>query len=674
MQRNLVKHWQNRNKSVAILAMVLSACVPGASRAPAPATQLDASILAQLMQSEDLRTYDAPAFNRLALNTNEIIRAQTAIAAGRIGDRAATPLLIHMLRDASARVRSAAAFAIGELADSSVTAVAALHVPTPEALHALGKIGGATARTYVETTLRTSKNPALLKEALLAIWRFPRTPSTAEAVLPFVGSADSEIRWRAVYALTRPLPDPANVARFIGWLQDRDPLVRSFAVRGLRAAAADSVNMRAQAAAALITALRDGDAHVRTNAVTMLAGYRNADVSASVIPLLNDPDLNTRVAAAATLGLLQETAAADPLGRVANDATQKMVVRGTALSSLIAIDALRGLTLAQSLRSNENWQLRMYVARALTQSRTAESFALAGDLAHDSDPRVAAPATASAALIAGDTLKAARALFIEMLAGSDAVLRSEALGGLERLAEPGDEAIAFDAFERALRDSTEDAANAAIGVLAKLGKDNPAILRTFATRFPLSRIPLIEVQRAAIREMKVAGICCQIEMRPEVYTRVVNNVLIPALRGAPLPRVRITTEGAGAFDIEMLAADAPITVDNFMTLAGRGYFNGNRWHRVVPNFVLQDGDPTGTGSGGPGYAIRDEINPVRYLRGIVGMALSGPDTGGSQFFVTHSPQPHLDGGYTVFGRVISGMDNADRVVQDDRITRIEIIK
>jgi cyclophilin family peptidyl-prolyl cis-trans isomerase len=119
-----------------------------------------------------------------------------------------------------------------------------------------------------------------------------------------------------------------------------------------------------------------------------------------------------------------------------------------------------------------------------------------------------------------------------------------------------------------------------------------------------------------------------------------------------------------------------------MTLASGGYFRAApapgsptfRWHRVVPNFVLQDGDPRGDGSGGPGYVIRDEINGHRYLRGTLGMALSGPDTGGSQFFIAHSPQPHLDGGYTVFGRVVAGMDAADRVVQDDPILSIEVYR
>jgi cyclophilin family peptidyl-prolyl cis-trans isomerase len=93
---------------------------------------------------------------------------------------------------------------------------------------------------------------------------------------------------------------------------------------------------------------------------------------------------------------------------------------------------------------------------------------------------------------------------------------------------------------------------------------------------------------------------------------------------------------------------------------------------VVPDFVVQDGDPRGDGSGGPGYTIRDEINQRPYLRGTVGMALGGPDTGGSQFFITHSPQPHLDGIYTVFGQVVSGMDVVDRLQQWDTIDRIRV--
>lgn len=130
----------------------------------------------------------------------------------------------------------------------------------------------------------------------------------------------------------------------------------------------------------------------------------------------------------------------------------------------------------------------------------------------------------------------------------------------------------------------------------------------------------------------------------------------------------VTTKGS--FTIQFLPEVAPLTVDNFVQLAERDFFNGQSIPRVVPNFVIQAGDPRGDTNGGPGYQIRCEINEVPYERAAVGMALSGKDTGGSQWFVTHSPQPHLDGGYTVFGRVILGMDVVDNISRGDVIRRV----
>ena len=115
-----------------------------------------------------------------------------------------------------------------------------------------------------------------------------------------------------------------------------------------------------------------------------------------------------------------------------------------------------------------------------------------------------------------------------------------------------------------------------------------------------------------------------------------------------------------------------MTVDSFVTLARKGFFDGTTIHRVVPDFVVQAGDPRGDGTGGPGYALRDELNPLPYVRGRIGMALSGPDTGGSQWFVTLSRQPHLDGAYTVFGEVTAGMDVVDRIEQNDRLLSVRV--
>ncbi|MGH9945684.1 MAG: peptidylprolyl isomerase [Pyrinomonadaceae bacterium] len=146
-----------------------------------------------------------------------------------------------------------------------------------------------------------------------------------------------------------------------------------------------------------------------------------------------------------------------------------------------------------------------------------------------------------------------------------------------------------------------------------------------------------------------------------------------ALRKNGSVKAVLTTE-KGTFTIDLLPEDAPLTVDNFIKLARANYFNGLEVHRVVPNFVMQDGDPRGDGNGGPGWSIRCEINMIPYERGAVGMALSGKDTGGSQWFVTHSPQPHLDGGYTVFGKVNeTGMKVVDNIVRGDKIISVKIV-
>jgi cyclophilin family peptidyl-prolyl cis-trans isomerase len=129
----------------------------------------------------------------------------------------------------------------------------------------------------------------------------------------------------------------------------------------------------------------------------------------------------------------------------------------------------------------------------------------------------------------------------------------------------------------------------------------------------------------------------------------------------------------GLVEVALMTQDAPMTTWNFAQLAKKKFFDNTSFMRVVPNFVIQGGDPRNDMNGGPGYAIRDEINLQKYTRGAVGMALSGPDTGGSQFFITHSPQPHLDGGYTIFGRVYEGMSGVvDQTERGDRVETITI--
>ncbi|HXF61834.1 MAG TPA: peptidylprolyl isomerase [Caldilineaceae bacterium] len=130
----------------------------------------------------------------------------------------------------------------------------------------------------------------------------------------------------------------------------------------------------------------------------------------------------------------------------------------------------------------------------------------------------------------------------------------------------------------------------------------------------------------------------------------------------------------GDIVLELYPKHAPKTVNNFVFLARQGFYDGVTFHRVIRDFMIQGGDPTGTGRGGPGYRFEDETrgNPLKHETGVISMANAGPNTNGSQFFITHSPQPHLDGRHTVFGKVIEGQDVVDSIRQGDQIHKVTV--
>lgn len=132
----------------------------------------------------------------------------------------------------------------------------------------------------------------------------------------------------------------------------------------------------------------------------------------------------------------------------------------------------------------------------------------------------------------------------------------------------------------------------------------------------------------------------------------------------------------GTIELKLYPEYAPKTVNNFIFLAKEGFYDGVTFHRVIEDFVIQGGDPTGTGRGGPGYKFEDEFinNPLKHERGVISMANAGPNTNGSQFFITHSPQPHLNGRHTVFGKVTNGLDVVDSIEQGDEMIEVKIIE
>ena len=149
----------------------------------------------------------------------------------------------------------------------------------------------------------------------------------------------------------------------------------------------------------------------------------------------------------------------------------------------------------------------------------------------------------------------------------------------------------------------------------------------------------------------------------------------PAMQIDPEKSYQISMETTkGTIEIDLYPQYAPKTVNNFVFLAQEGFYDGVTFHRVISNFMIQGGAPTGTGRGGPGYRFEDEFtgNPLKHETGVLSMANAGPGTNGSQFFITHSPQPHLNGRHTVFGKVTKGQDVVNAIRQGDKMTRVTV--
>jgi cyclophilin family peptidyl-prolyl cis-trans isomerase len=266
-----------------------------------------------------------------------------------------------------------------------------------------------------------------------------------------------------------------------------------------------------------------------------------------------------------------------------------------------------------------------------------------------------------------DSLRAA-------LSDRDPGVRAAILGSLSRRATAADAPRVATVYRRSVADTVNDARVAAIRYLASAWRRDSAAfsdsLKTVIADLPQPPDPEVT---AAARSASVFRSWTPVarSTRPlDWYEDVVRRFVLPGLAGTS-PRAELVTS-RGTIVVELFAVDAPLTVNSFTTLAARGFFADTRFHRVVPNFVAQGGDPTGTGSGGPGYSLRDELNRHRYERGTLGMAHSGPDTGGSQFFIAHAPQPHLDGLHTVFGRVIAGLNVLDAIVEGDRLLEVRL--
>jgi cyclophilin family peptidyl-prolyl cis-trans isomerase len=286
---------------------------------------------------------------------------------------------------------------------------------------------------------------------------------------------------------------------------------------------------------------------------------------------------------------------------------------------------------------------------------------------NDEDVRVA-PAVL-AALVASHAA-GVETIAVERLGAKDFVMRAAAASALADLKAAGSVPAIVAAYRGAAMDKEYGARAAMLAAIAQLDRQTVRPLLEEALHDPdwavrVRAAALLKEQTAATPQTATA-------MRPAAAGRDITDPEWQLAVVPPFAPIATIETSRGSIEIELAVTDAPLTVRNFVALARQRFFDGRTWHRVVPDFVVQDGDPRGDGEGGPGYTIRDELNERPYLRGTVGMALDWKDTGGSQFFITHSPQPHLDARYTVFGQVISGMEIVDQLSTTDVIRRVRI--
>jgi cyclophilin family peptidyl-prolyl cis-trans isomerase/HEAT repeat protein len=691
--------------AVLAASLVLAACgaqappfVLGPERDRVVLSDPEIEAMATILRLEDHRRFEPETFQRLSALPHSEVRRRAATAAGRIGDPAAAIFLTQVLaRDPSPAVRADAAFAIGLLGDTSTSVLGALRQAAPrdwtpvrpeeatvvvEIVGALGRIGTDAARAEVVDVLRRVQRAddpisrQIAAEALLAVWKFPTGAGRAVSALRFVGHPDPELRWRATLALVR-LGATEGTSRLLPLLDDTDPRVRALAARGLAAPAVDSAGIADAAAAALVAALADPHPHVRINAVRALGTFGDRAPEHAIVDRTTDEDPNVSVAAAAALGNLGARVAPTLVAIAAGDALP-IAARATALAALARLDPDAALPVFDA------W------ARARDDRRYAAAHTLASlgwprarhwleALAADSDARVAVAATEAAATLAAapdlDPTVAAelRGLLLRLIAADDPRQRTVALRGAVPLLRSTELDAVLDAFERASRDPAARAtAIAAIHAVGTLEVATPGPAAVFFDRFrPADDRWIRRAVADTLGDRWGVPPAAAVADDEGFYREIVQRFIAPVLAGGRRPEAAVRTPH-GDIRIELLSEEAPLTVHNFATLAASGYYDEGVWHRVVPNFVLQDGAPAGDPTGGPGWTIRDELNRVRYDRGVVGMALAGPDTGGSQWFITHSPQPHLDAGYTAFGRVVAGESVMDRVVQGDAVSAVRI--
>jgi cyclophilin family peptidyl-prolyl cis-trans isomerase len=596
----------------------------------------------------------AAALQPLLTDTDPDVRQMAAFGLGLLAEKTAVPALTTALQDADPRVRGRAAEALGLIGDTGSAAAVG------QMVSAYVKQGAIASLAPDEEAPKTPEADAV-RLGLFALVRQKGWEPLSAAVQDQAGGVSTW--WPVAFALQR-INDPRALPALRQLARSPGVYTRAFAARGMGGAKDPSVipelrRMLEQAG---------GNVPVTVSVIRALAqlGAGNADAASAILAVLTDEksDPNVRLEAVTALATLKSEAAVPYIQDLLTDDWPTM--RAAAVRAMAAMDPQGFLTVLSGMEPDQYWGVRAAIADVLQTMAPEAAIERLRAMLDDEDKRVVPSAIDGLARLKAPGLDA---LLLSQLKALDIGIRVAAARAIGRVKPAGGAAALRDAYAAPQAGPNDDVRDAVLTALASYGlaeagetlkaalADKDWALRLKAASLLKSLDPSVETVQA-IRPAPAANPVAPYDSPDLVDPKVSPHAFIETAKGT--------------IEIELSVLDAPQTVQNFVTLARRGYFNGLQFHRVVPNFVIQGGDPRGDGSGGPGYSIRDELNDRPYLRGTVGMALSGPDTGGSQFFIMHSPAPHLDAKYTVFGHVVNGMEVVDKIQQLDVIQRVRI--
>lgn len=597
------------------------------------------------------------------------------LALARRQDSASVGEMEVALRSEVSRMREVAAFGLGQLTVA--------WEPPPDDVRK-------RAESALIAALVDEGDPAVRDRIIEALGKAGGEPSVP-ALEPVVDSATGAERARASIALG--LIARRSQGKFVSaavrdamtrLLEDADPAVRFGGAYGL-------LRYRDPAAKpALVAGLRDSDANVRSTCAKAFIALGGPEDIPVLAELLQDADDRVAAEIARTLSRLAIACETDDCPALQALVSTPGPFRPAVMQavSFESWSDKRSLPLFQARFDEYGQAMSMDPAtRALLQCQAALAHDRAGG-AIDLLSRCGAGVIDD---VQRDVLKA-RALVPSGGAELEALLRSDAvivrvaaaagapISALSALLADPDPIVVGTAATRAEELTAVEVGPALVQALTRLqGADAPpdALEGQLALLSAVSALnlqeavapasSLLDAEPYALR-LAAAQALTKLTGKPEVAR--LPAPLDPAPRLSPTT-VRMTTT-RGTLRIRLLVEDAPRTAQNFVNLVKKSFYDGITVHRVVPNFVSQAGDPRGDGSGGPGYVIPCEINPHRYGDGTVGMALAGRDTGGSQLFIAHSPQPTLDGLYTTFGEVIEGLEVATGLIEGDVILEADV--